>query len=68
MQMEFDFREINLNNDWDVEVPGRIDEDALVSLTGAEHLTFEQEITVNDDSADPRKVEIVDMDPFVELQ
>ena len=68
MQMEFDFGETNLNDDWDAEVPGGIDEDALVSLTGAECLTFKQELIVNVDSADPRKVEMVDMDPFEELQ
>ena len=74
MQMEFDLEEINLNDeeinlndDWDAEVSGGIDEDALVSLTGAECLTFKQELIVNDDSADPRKVEMVDMDPFEEL-
>ena len=55
MQMEFDFGEINLNDDWDVEVPGGIDEDVLVSLTGAEYLTFEQELIVNDDRANHRK-------------
>ena len=66
--MEFDFGEINLNDDWDAEVPGGIDVDVLVSLTGVEHLTFEQELIVNDDSADHRKVEMVDMDPFEELQ
>ena len=68
MQMEFDFREINLSDDWDVEVPGGIDEDVLVSPTGAECLIFEQELIVNDDSAEHRKVEMVDMDPFEELQ
>ena len=66
--MEFDFREINLNDDWDVEVPGGIDEDVLVNLTGAECLTFEQELIVHDDSANHRKVKMVDMDPFEELQ
>ena len=68
MQMEFDFGEINLNDDWDAEVAGGIDEDVLVSLTGAECLSFEQELIVNDDSANHRKVEMVDMDPFKELQ
>ena len=68
MQMEFDFGEINLNDDWDAEVPGGIDEDVLISLTGSECLTFEQELIVNDDSANHRKVEMVDMDPFEELK